>query len=207
MDMGSASVGRPASLDCCNAKGSKHAAARVDKDPLLGQIVGAQIIIRVAARAISPIVRVTFRPCKSSRHRFMRRGPAAKHPSQHGKKAHAGLIEIEQTIVADGDAMSVARQIGQQLFGTGESRFCVNNPFGCTGRLENGGKWSIIALATVSLIANAKAGDDHVKIDLTTDQMLAFDDRLGRIRKKRSLDIDGLTVCIPERLKNGLGHK
>jgi hypothetical protein len=55
-------------------------------------------------------------------------------------KAHASLIEIQQAIVGDGDAMSVARQIGQQLLGTGESRFCVNYPFGCTGRLENGGK-------------------------------------------------------------------
>jgi hypothetical protein len=43
--------------------------------------------------------------------------------------------------------------------------------------------------------------------DLTSDQMLALDDRLGRIREKRSLDIDGLTVRILERLKNGLGYE
>jgi hypothetical protein len=39
--------------------------ARVsDTDPLLGETVGAQLIVRVTARAIFPNCRATFRPCR-----------------------------------------------------------------------------------------------------------------------------------------------
>jgi hypothetical protein len=37
-------------------------------------------------------------------------------------KAHVGLIEIEQATVGDRDTMGVAREIGQDLLGTGEAR-------------------------------------------------------------------------------------
>ena len=55
-------------------------------------------------------------------------------------EADVGLIEIEQAIVGDSDAMSVARQIGQELLGTGEGLFGIDDPFGCAQWRKSGGK-------------------------------------------------------------------
>src|ERR1700681_1870129 len=51
-----------------------------------------------------------------------------------------GLVEIEQAIVGDRDAMSVAREIGQDLLGTGEGLFGIDDPFDCAQGRESGGK-------------------------------------------------------------------
>ena len=42
-----------------------------------------------------------------------------------------GLVEIDQAAVGDGDAMRVAREIGQDLLGAGEGFFGIDDPFGC----------------------------------------------------------------------------
>src|ERR1700730_17014599 len=55
-------------------------------------------------------------------------------------EADVGLIEIEQATVGDRDAMSVAREIGQDLLGTGEGLFGIDEPFGCAQERESGGK-------------------------------------------------------------------
>ena len=48
-----------------------------------------------------------------------------------------GLVEIKQATVGDRDAMSVAREIGQDLLGTGEGLLGIDNPFGwCAGARE-----------------------------------------------------------------------
>ena len=41
-----------------------------------------------------------------------------------------GLVKIEQAAVSDRDAMRVAREIGQDLLGTGEGLFSIDDPFG-----------------------------------------------------------------------------
>src|SRR6202521_6173992 len=51
-----------------------------------------------------------------------------------------GLVEIEPSTVGDRDAMSVAREIGQDLLGTGEELFGIDDPFGCAQGRESGGK-------------------------------------------------------------------
>src|ERR1700676_5623815 len=51
-----------------------------------------------------------------------------------------GLVEIEQASVGDRDAMSVAREIGQDLLGTGEGLFGIDEPFGSAQGRESGGK-------------------------------------------------------------------
>src|ERR1700675_3267 len=51
-----------------------------------------------------------------------------------------GLVEIEQATVGDRNAMGVAREIGQDLLGTGEGLLGIDNPFGCTHGRESGGK-------------------------------------------------------------------
>src|ERR1700681_2074901 len=51
-----------------------------------------------------------------------------------------GLVEIEQATVGDRDAMSVPREIGQDLLGTGEGLFGIDEPFGCAQGRESGGK-------------------------------------------------------------------
>ena len=53
-------------------------------------------------------------------------------------EADVGLIEIEQATVGDRDAMGVAREIGQDLLGTGEGLFGIDEPFGCAQRRESG---------------------------------------------------------------------
>src|SRR6266478_3462523 len=39
-----------------------------------------------------------------------------------------GLVEIEQAAVGDRDAMRIAREIGQDLLGTGEGLFGIDDP-------------------------------------------------------------------------------
>ncbi len=51
-----------------------------------------------------------------------------------------GLVEIEQATVGDRDAMGVAREIGQDLLGTSEGLFRIDEPFGCAQGCESGGK-------------------------------------------------------------------
>ena len=51
-----------------------------------------------------------------------------------------GLVEIEQATVGDRNAMGVAREIGQDLLGTGEGLLGIDNPFGCAQGRESGGK-------------------------------------------------------------------
>jgi len=51
-----------------------------------------------------------------------------------------GLVEIDQAAVGDGDAMRVAREIGQDLLGAGEGFFGIDGPFGSAQRRESGRK-------------------------------------------------------------------
>jgi len=46
-------------------------------------------------------------------------------------EANMGLVGIDQASVGDSDTMGVAREIGQELFGTSEGLFGINDPFGC----------------------------------------------------------------------------
>lgn len=55
-------------------------------------------------------------------------------------EANVDLIDIEQASVGDSDAMGVAREIGQELLGTGEGLFRIDDPFGCAQRCKSGGK-------------------------------------------------------------------
>src|SRR5438128_8302049 len=47
-----------------------------------------------------------------------------------------GRVEIKQAAVGDGDAMGVAREIGQDLLWTGEGLLGVDDPFGLAQRRE-----------------------------------------------------------------------
>src|SRR6201981_2591590 len=47
-----------------------------------------------------------------------------------------GLVEIEQAAVGDRDAMRIAREIGQDLLGTGEGLFGIDDPFSLAQRRE-----------------------------------------------------------------------
>src|ERR1700674_1462650 len=51
-----------------------------------------------------------------------------------------GLVEIEQATVGDRDTLSVAREIGQDLRGTGVGPLGIDEPFGCAQGRESGGK-------------------------------------------------------------------
>ena len=63
-----------------------NGSARVsDTDPLLGKTVGAQLIVRVDARAIFPIAHAIFRPCRWSHHQSIRRNQNARRRSRPGK--------------------------------------------------------------------------------------------------------------------------
>jgi hypothetical protein len=55
-------------------------------------------------------------------------------------EADVGPVEIEQATVGDRDAMGVAREIGQDLLGTSEGLFRIDDPFGCAQGRESGGK-------------------------------------------------------------------
>src|SRR4029453_19539069 len=47
-----------------------------------------------------------------------------------------GVVEIEQAAVGDCDAMRIAREIGQDLLGTGEGLFGIDDPFSLALRRE-----------------------------------------------------------------------
>ena len=47
-----------------------------------------------------------------------------------------GRVEIEQTAVRDGDAMRIAREIGQDLLRAGEGLFGIDDPFALAQRRE-----------------------------------------------------------------------
>lgn len=49
-----------------------------------------------------------------------------------------GLVKIEQAAVSDRDAMRVAREISQDLLGTGEGLFGIDDPFGRSQWCEGG---------------------------------------------------------------------
>jgi hypothetical protein len=55
-------------------------------------------------------------------------------------EANVGLVEIEQATVGDRDAMGVAREISQDLLGTSEGLFGIDDPRGCAQGRESGGK-------------------------------------------------------------------
>jgi hypothetical protein len=55
-------------------------------------------------------------------------------------EADVGLVEVEQATIGDRDAMGVAREIGQDLLGTSEGLFPIDDPFGCAQGRESGGK-------------------------------------------------------------------
>ena len=62
-----------------------NGSARVsDADPLLGETVGAQLIVRVEARAIFPIAHAIFRPCRWFHHRSTRRSQNAEQQTACG---------------------------------------------------------------------------------------------------------------------------
>src|ERR1019366_1522929 len=52
-------------------------------------------------------------------------------------EAHMGLIEIEQAAVGDRDTLRVAREIGQDLLGTSEWPFGIDDPFGHAQRRQS----------------------------------------------------------------------
>jgi hypothetical protein len=56
------------------------------------------------------------------------------------EEADVGLVEVEQATVRDRDAVGVAGEVGQDLLGTGEGLFRIDDPFGCTQGRENGCK-------------------------------------------------------------------
>src|ERR1700694_1274640 len=53
-------------------------------------------------------------------------------------EADVGIVEIDQAPVGDRNAMGVARQIGQDLRGTGEGPLGIDEPFGCAQGRESG---------------------------------------------------------------------
>jgi len=51
-----------------------------------------------------------------------------------------GLVEGEDAAVADGDAVGVARQVGEHLFGSAERALGIDVPFGAAGLAHQAGK-------------------------------------------------------------------
>ena len=51
-------------------------------------------------------------------------------------KADLALVDVDKAIVRDSDAVSVSRDIGQDLFRIGEGRFGIDAPFCFAGRSE-----------------------------------------------------------------------
>src|ERR1700736_1956787 len=43
-------------------------------------------------------------------------------------EADFALVDVEKTVIGDGDAMGVSRDVGQDLFGTGKGRLGVDPP-------------------------------------------------------------------------------
>jgi hypothetical protein len=47
-------------------------------------------------------------------------------------KGDFAVVDIQQSIIGNGDAMRIAAQIGQDLFRSAEGAFSVNDPFDMT---------------------------------------------------------------------------
>lgn len=67
-----------------NGQASVHA-----DDPLLGEFVGAQLMVRVRAEAISPTAPGTSTGCRSSSNRFTRPVKATRRPSRNGSSSRS----------------------------------------------------------------------------------------------------------------------
>ena len=55
-------------------------------------------------------------------------------------EADVAVVHTEQPAVGDRDAMGVPRKIGQDLPGTSESLFCIDDPIGSAQRRQSGGE-------------------------------------------------------------------
>src|SRR5215467_3080701 len=64
-----------------------------------------------------------------------------------------GLVEIEQAAVGDRDAMRIAREIGQDLLGTGEGLFGIDDPFSLAQRRE-------VRSERVRILESAEIGEE-----------------------------------------------
>src|SRR6266511_3578509 len=64
-----------------------------------------------------------------------------------------GLVKIEQAAVSNRDAMRVAREISQDLLGTGEGFFGIDDPF---GRLQ----WCEIGSELVRVLESGEIGKE-----------------------------------------------
>src|SRR6266704_5473659 len=64
-----------------------------------------------------------------------------------------GLVEIEQATVGDRDAMRVAREIGQDLLGTGEGLLGIDEPFSLAQRRE-------VRSELVRILESAEIGEE-----------------------------------------------
>ena len=61
-------------------------------------------------------------------------------------EADFALVDVEKAVIGDGDAMGVSRDVGQDLFGTGEGRFGVDPPFCLSGGSEVALKGAAVAM-------------------------------------------------------------
>ena len=64
-----------------------------------------------------------------------------------------GLVKIEQAAVSNRDAMRVAREISQDLLGTGEGFFGIDDPF---GRLQ----WCEVGSELVRVLESGEIGKE-----------------------------------------------
>src|SRR5499433_3221621 len=64
-----------------------------------------------------------------------------------------GLVKIEQAAVSDCDTMRVAREIGQDLLGTGEGLFGIDDPFSLAQRRE-------VRSELVRILESAEIGEE-----------------------------------------------
>jgi hypothetical protein len=45
------------------------------------------------------------------------------------EETHTAVFDVEQTVVGDGDAVSIAADVKQNLFGSGKGRLGIDDPF------------------------------------------------------------------------------
>src|SRR5262245_21543096 len=64
-----------------------------------------------------------------------------------------GLVEIEQAAVGDREAMRIACEIGQDLLGTGEGLFGIDDPFSLAQRRE-------VRSELVRILESAEIGEE-----------------------------------------------
>ena len=62
-------------------------------------------------------------------------------------EGHARLVERDQSAVGDGDAVGVARQVGQHGLGSGEGRLGVDEPVLPSKRRQEGSEGTAVAEA------------------------------------------------------------